>query len=69
MATSGDERGTTGMRGLVGVAIAWLVLAAISLSLAFGVAEGEARAHATSHLFVGFVSMAVRLGRTALAAP
>ena len=57
MATSGDERDRAGSRGVIGVAIAWLVLAAISLSLAFGVAEGEARAHATSHLFVGSVSM------------
>ncbi len=59
MATSGNERDRAGTRGVIGVAIAWLVLAAVSLSLAFEVAEGEARAHATSHLFVGFVSMAL----------
>ena len=46
-------------RGVIGVAIAWLVLAAISLTLAFTVAEGEARKHATFHLFVGFIAMAL----------
>ena len=46
-------------RGVVGLAIAWLVLAAISLTLAFAVAEGEARTHATGHLVLGFLSIAL----------
>jgi len=41
-------------QGVTGVAIAWLVL-----TLAFTVAEGEARKHATFHLFVGFIAMAL----------
>jgi len=46
-------------RGVVGLAIAWFVLAAISLTLAFAVAEGQARTHATGHLVLGFLSMAL----------
>ena len=46
-------------RGIIGVSIAWLLLATISLTLAFTVAEGEARDHATYHLFLGFVAMAL----------
>jgi hypothetical protein len=46
-------------RGVIGVAITWLVLAGISLALAFTVAEGEARKHATFHLFLGLVAMAL----------
>jgi len=44
-------------RGVRVIAIAWLVLAAVSLTLAFTVAEGEARKHATGHLVLGLVSM------------
>jgi hypothetical protein len=39
------------------IAIAWLMLAAISLTLAFTVAEGEARRHATGHLVLGLIPM------------
>jgi hypothetical protein len=46
-------------RGVLGLAIAWFVLAAISLSLAYAVAEGEARTHATGHLVLGFLSIAL----------
>ena len=35
------------------------MLAAISLTLAFAVAEGEARTHATGHLVLGFLSIAL----------
>ena len=44
-------------RSVVGLAIAWVVLAVISLTLAFAVAEGEARTHATGHLVLGFLSI------------
>jgi hypothetical protein len=46
-------------RGVIGLATAWFVLAAISLTLAFAVAEGEARSHATGHLVLGFLSIAL----------
>jgi len=51
--------GAGGKRGIVVFAIAWLVLGAISLVLAFTLAEGEARNHATGHLVLGFVAMAL----------
>ena len=51
--------GLRAKRGVVGLGIAWLVLAVISLTLAFAVAEGEARAHATGHLVLGFLSIAL----------
>ena len=44
-------------RGVLGLAIAWSVLAVVSLTLAFAVAEGEARKHATGHLVFGLVSI------------
>ncbi len=58
---SGDDGPTAagGRRAIIGFAIAWLVLAAVSLTLAFVVAEGEARTHATFHLFAGFIAMAL----------
>ena len=62
MGSPSDEDARTGLRakrGVIGLAIAWLVLAAISLTLAFAVAEGEARSHATGHLVLGFVSIAL----------
>jgi hypothetical protein len=61
MAPSDQEAPTLsgGKRAIMGFAIAWLVLAAVSLILAFAVAEGEARTHATGHLFLGFVAMAL----------
>ena len=62
MGSPSDEDARTGLRakrGVIGLAIAWLVLAAISLTLAFAVAEGEARPHATGHLVLGFVSIAL----------
>ena len=55
----GSPSGLSAKRGVVGLAIAWLVLAAISLTLAFAVAEGEARTHATGHLVLGFLSIAL----------
>ena len=61
MGTSGEDTrsGLRARRGVVGLAIAWFVLAAISLTLAFVVAEGEARTHATGHLALGFLSIAL----------
>ena len=62
MGSPSDERtrpGPRATRGVIGLAIAWLVLAAIALTLAFAVAEGEARAHATGHLVLGFLSIAL----------
>jgi hypothetical protein len=58
---SGEDTrsGLRAKRGVVGLAIAWLMLAAISLTLAFAVAEGEARTHATGHLVLGFLSIAL----------
>jgi len=60
--SAGDNSGQgapSGKRGVRGIAITWLALAAVSLTLAFTVAEGEARSHATFHLFVGFLAMAL----------
>jgi hypothetical protein len=62
MGSPSDERTRPGLRakrGVIGLAIAWLVLAVIALTLAFAVAEGEARAHATGHLVLGFLSNAL----------
>ena len=61
MGTSGEDTrsGLRARRGVVGLAIAWFVLAAISLTLAFAVAEGEARSHATGHLVLGFLAIAL----------
>jgi hypothetical protein len=58
---SGEDTrsGPRAKRGVLGLAIAWVVLAAISLMLAFAVAEGEARTHATGHLALGFLSIAM----------
>jgi hypothetical protein len=62
MGSPSDEDARTGLRAkrdVIGLAIAWLVLAVISLTLAFAVAEGEARSHATGHLVLGFLSIAL----------
>lgn len=58
---SGEDTrsGLRAKRGVIGLAIAWFVLAAISLTLAFAVAEGEARSHATGHLVLGFLAIAL----------
>ena len=58
---SGEDTrsGLRAKRGVIGLAIAWLVLAAVSLTLAFAVAEGEAGTHATGHLALGFLSIAL----------
>jgi len=53
--------GLRAKRGVIGLAIAWLVLAVVSLTLAFAVAKGEARTHATGHLVLGFLSIALFL--------
>ena len=55
----GTRSGLRAKRGVIGLAIAWFVLAAISLTLAFAVAEGEARTHATGHLVLGFLAIAL----------
>lgn len=52
-------RGGGSRRGVIGVGIVCLVLAAVSLTLAFAVAEGAARDHATFHLFVGLICVAL----------
>jgi hypothetical protein len=59
--SSGDQgvRSEGRTSGVTVIAIAWLALAAVSLTLGFTVAEGEARKHATFHLFVGFLAMAL----------
>jgi hypothetical protein len=59
MSSSRDVRSDRRSRGVIGIAIAWLALAALSLTLALTAAEGEARKHATFHLFVGFLAMAL----------
>ena len=62
MVSASDERTRSRLgakRGVVGLATAWLVLAVISLTLGFAVAESEARSHATGHLVLGFLSIAL----------
>jgi len=56
-ASDQDVRINHSKRGVIGITIAWLLLAAVSLTLAFTVAEGEARSHATGHLFLGFIAI------------
>ena len=48
-------------QGVAVLTIAWLCLAVVALTLAFSVAEGEARSHATSHVFRGFAAIALYL--------